>query len=60
MAWFSVMVRMQKAAKGKLMLMMRRAGQPMVSICSEALNMPSSRSGRSRKMTIPSVRMISA
>ncbi len=53
MDWKKVENMMPSAAAGKPRLMMRRAGTPMASICSEALNRSRNSLANSRKRTMP-------
>lgn len=45
---------MPNAAKGKQVQIIRKAGMPMESSSSDALNMPKSHAGASRNSNVPS------
>ena len=56
-AWNTLENTMATPAKQKLTEMMRRAGMPMESIVSDALNRLSSGPGATWKITVPSAMM---
>ena len=59
-AWNTLPITIQKPANIKLRLMILRAGTPIVSICSEALNIASSLSGKIWKTRSPTIMMDTA